>query len=329
LKQKNQFLQLLFERKFISENQLHSIKSYESLGIFSIRQELLLLLYIGVLCFTSGIGIILYRNIDSIGHIVLLIIILLSAFGCYWLSFIKAPDFSLNETKFLNPLFDYVVLAGSLLVCIFFGYLQTRFDTLGDDYSIAAFIAAAITMAAAYYFDNKSSYAIGISAFATFLGIVVTPQTVIKNQIYLHYWQTVAGLGLSLILALWYEYATRHSIKKHFGMTSIFFALHLTGLSCLKGLFEDMWLVYVALLAAAVYYFYLKSHELAATGLFVFTMLYAYLGVNIFILKLLDIIHIPFAEVINFLSPFYLIFSIWLFIKLTKRFNRQTDDGEA
>lgn len=329
MKQNYRVLQFLYERKLISERQFQSIKSYQSLGIFSIRQELLFLLYIGVLCFTSGIGIIVYKHIDSIGHLALLAGIVLLISGCYWMAYRNAPIFSVSETRFTSPLFDYAVLAGSLLVCTFFGYLQTQYEVLGADYSIAALLASGITLSAAFYFDNKSAYALGISAFATFLGIVVTPQAIINNQIYMHQWQTIAGLALSLALSLWYEYADRHNIKRHFGVVTVSFALHLTGLCCLKGLFENMWPFYIFLLAAAAYYFYLKSYELASTSLFVFTLLYGYLGMNIFLAKLIALIQVPFADIIGFLSPFYILLSIWFFIKLTKRFNKQTNDGQA
>lgn len=312
----------------MTDEQHLALKAYRSLGIFSVRNELLFLMYAGVLCFTTGVGMIVYQNVDSIGHIALLAVIVTLAAGCYYLAYRRAPGFSRGEVSFEHPAFDYVVLTGSLLTAIFFGYLQTQYNALGEGYSIAALATAAVTFYAAYYFDNRSSYAVAITAFAAFVGITATPKAAISNELYTDPTQTYAGLGLSILLAAWYEYSLRNSIKKHFNLITISFALHLIGLCCLKGLFENMWLAFAALLAGATYYFYLKSYETASTTLFVFTMLYAYLGANISFVKVLEQLNLHLLEFLTFLSPAYIVFSIWLFIGLTKRFNKQTNDGE-
>src|SRR5690606_3638136 len=66
LKQREWLTQKLFDRGLISESQFDSVKTYRSLGIFSVLNELLFLLYLSLLMFTSGIGIVIYQNIDSI-----------------------------------------------------------------------------------------------------------------------------------------------------------------------------------------------------------------------------------------------------------------------
>ena len=52
-------------------------EEYQNLGIFSLHTELRLLLYLSVLLFTSGIGILIYQNIDSIGHDAIIICLFL------------------------------------------------------------------------------------------------------------------------------------------------------------------------------------------------------------------------------------------------------------
>ena len=68
----NSLTEKLFEKELISHSQMESIKKYEALGIFSLHNELRFFLYLAVLLFTSGVGIIIYKNIDSIGHIAIL-----------------------------------------------------------------------------------------------------------------------------------------------------------------------------------------------------------------------------------------------------------------
>jgi hypothetical protein len=64
--------QTLFEKNLISETEFSQIKAYRKLGIFSLHNELRTLLYLSVTLFTSSIGILIYQNIDTIGHQVLL-----------------------------------------------------------------------------------------------------------------------------------------------------------------------------------------------------------------------------------------------------------------
>ncbi|HJY11465.1 MAG TPA: hypothetical protein VJ304_01680, partial [Flavobacterium sp.] len=66
----------LLDKNLITENQYKEITTYRSLNIFSLNAELKLFLYLSVLLFTSGIGILIYENIDSIGHIAILSILL-------------------------------------------------------------------------------------------------------------------------------------------------------------------------------------------------------------------------------------------------------------
>jgi hypothetical protein len=76
---------------------------------FSLHTELKLFLYLSVLLFTSGIGILIYENIDSINHIAILSLLLLVTVICFYFSFKMHPDFK-SSNQFENPLFDYLIL---------------------------------------------------------------------------------------------------------------------------------------------------------------------------------------------------------------------------
>ena len=57
---KSKIATALLEKGFMTNKQLDAIEEYQNLGIFSLHTELRLLLYLSVLLFTSGIGILIY-----------------------------------------------------------------------------------------------------------------------------------------------------------------------------------------------------------------------------------------------------------------------------
>ena len=104
----------LFEKNLITEQQFKQINSHRDLNIFSLHTELKLFLYISVLLFTSGIGILIYENIDTIGHIAILSLLLIVTVICFYFSYKNATGFQKKQTTFENPVFDYLILAAVL-----------------------------------------------------------------------------------------------------------------------------------------------------------------------------------------------------------------------
>ena len=169
----NKVFDLLVVKSFISKEQFLAISEYQKLGLFSIRNEVLFLLYISILLFTSGVGIIIYNNIDSIGHTVLLILLALLTVVCLFVCYKKSKGFSKNEVAFDNPLYDYLVLFTTILMCMFIGYFQYNLNFQKSNYSMATLVSASAALAMAYYFDNKSVLIIGITALGSFVGLTL------------------------------------------------------------------------------------------------------------------------------------------------------------
>lgn len=328
MRKTNQNIQKLFAKDLITNEQKNKIDSYFSLGIFSVRNELLFLMYLSVLLFTSGIGILIYENIDTIGHSILLLILLVLIVISYYFSFKKYPGFSKEDVDFENPIYNYLVLLATILSCSFLGYLQYQYQIFGNQFEIAILISAAIALITAYYFNNKSALSIGITALATSLGITLTPQTLIENEIYWNNQLLYYGLILSVLLLLWAIYSQKIALKKHFDLVLLTFTLHLASMCCIAILINDYWMIIALPLAASTYYFYTKSFKIPSISIFVFTLLYAFIGFNIIAVRLLDAIDIPdyFASLFFFL-PIYFIAAIVLFINAIKKFNKITHDS--
>ncbi|SDX91498.1 DUF2157 domain-containing protein [Flavobacterium degerlachei] len=318
----------LFEKSLIDREQMDQISEYRALNVFSVHTELKLFLYLSVLLFTSGIGILIYENIDSIGHIAILSLLLIVTIICYYFSFKNAVGFKKQQTSFENPLFDYLILAAILLSCIFIGYLQFQYTAFGTHYGLATLIPTVIALFCAYYFDNKSILSIAITGLAAYIGLSVSPQALLDNNFQQSDSLSYSAIALGIVLIVWSIYSTKIELKKHFNLVFLTFALHLINISCINNLFEPYWGVFIILLAVSSYYFYTVSYSIKSVSLFVFTILYAYFGLNFLLFKIIDLIDIQDLMILfSFLVPFYFIASIILFIRLIKKFNKnKTDD---
>lgn len=309
---------------FVTEAQQKEIKEYKQLGLFSLHSELLFLLYLSVLLFTGGVGTLIYKNIDSIGHMAILAVNFALMVVCFYFSFKKAKGFSKEEVLFENPIYDYVVLTGSILGCIFIGYLQYQYRVFGSDFSLVSLFSAVLCFGVAYYFDSRMVLSMAITALAAFVGITLTPKTVFENEIYSNPTLCYYGLALGILIVLWTVYSMRENLKKHFHFVYFTFAQHLLGISIVAGLLELNWWLFIPFLVGFCYYFYTVSHRLKATSLFVFALIYGYIGFNILLFKFIAFVDTSsIIELIIMASPIYVIGSIILFIKFVRNFNKE------
>ncbi|WP_276380414.1 DUF2157 domain-containing protein [Flavobacterium sp. H4147] len=323
-----QLTQDLFDKKMITENQLQEIKNYRSLNIFSLNVELKLLLSISVLMFTSGVGILIYDNIDSIGHIALLAILFVITCGCFYYCFKNSQGFQKTETKFESPFLEYLVLIANVLTCIFIGYLQVQYEVFGTHYGLATLVPTIVSFFCAYYFDNKSVLTIAITGLAAYIGFSVTPQEIFQgnNDFYANPSLSYSAIMLGVLLILWTVYSFKIELKTHFTLVYLTFALHIISIASISNMYRDelIWILFALILAGSSYYFYKVSYELKAISLYVFMIIYAYIGINIFLFRIFE--HADFDEIwvlFFMLLPIYFIGSIVMFIKLIKNFNKE------
>lgn len=321
----NKVFDLLLSKNFISKDQHQAVAEYQKLQLFSIRNELLFLIYISILLFTTGVGVIIYKNIDTIGHTILLVLLAIATATSFYFCHKKGKGFSKGEVNFENPLYNYLVLFTTILLCTFIGYFQYNLNFQDSNYSLATLISGIAALAMAYYFDNKSALTIGITALGSFIGLSIQVQTLMENDNFDDPRLIFAGLVFGGLLIVWQILSEKYAMKTHFSFVILTFALHLLALSCFGGCFQyDFWIIYLAILGAVLYYFYKKSIEFKAMSWYVFTLIYGYFGFNFLMFKILDALSLDaFFEFISILSPFYFIGSIILFIKLIKDFKKK------
>lgn len=322
-----QSAQTLLEHNQITKQQFEEIKDYRALNLFSVHNELKFLLYLSILLFTTGVGILIYQNIDTIGHAVLLGLLLIMTLVCFYFCFKNHEGFKKGEVPFSNPLYDYLVLTAVILSCSFVGYLQFQYEAFGTHYGLATIIPTVISLFCGYYFDNKSVLSIGITGMAAYLGLSVDPKHYFENEMFNNRTLSYIGLAFGLFLLLWSLYSIKINLKKHFNLVYLSFSLHLIGIACIVNLCDDFWFPAGIIMAIAAYYFYNLSFQTKSMSLFIFTVLYGFIGMNIFFVRIIDLIHVEdFLSLFLVLTPFYFIGSILGFIKLIKHFNKKTSN---
>lgn len=272
----------LLAKELISEQSFQKIKTTESSKLFSIHWELRTILYLGVLLLTGGLGILIYKNIDTIGHQVILAVIALLCATCFYYCEKKKLPFSTGKVESPNSYFDYVLLLGCLTLLIFIGYLQAQYNVFGNRYGMATFIPMIILFFCAYYFDHLGVLTMAITNLAAWLGLAVTPLEIFKANNFADSEIIFAGLVLGVFLTAVSHFSTVKKIKAHFCFTYLNFGMNILFVSCLAAMFtfDSFYLLWVFPLIGLVWYFYKKAVAIRSFYFVLMITAYAYVGIS-------------------------------------------------
>jgi hypothetical protein len=268
-------------------------KRVETKQLISLYWELRLILYLGVLLLTGGMGILVYKHIDSIGHQAVLAFIGLVTAGSFGYCFWKKAAFSWDRVDAPDAVFDYVLLLGCLGLLIFLGYLQYEYGVFGDHYGMATFIPMVILFLTAYYFDHLGVLSLGITNLAAWVSIAITPLTILKSGNFdsSRLIGTAILLGVVLLAAGWVSVRCR--LKAHFELTYTNFGLHLFFIAALSGLFrfDEIYVFWFIGLAAGSVFLYQQAIARRSLYFAVVILLYGYIAVGYMVLQVLSHIH--------------------------------------
>ena len=246
-------LQYLKNRSIISEDAMHVISDKYEQQPMSVFWHLKSMLYVGILMLTGGLGIILYQNIDSIGHVTIVIFTALLMTGTIGWCFYKYPAFSWKKTDADSPWADYVLMLGTLTMLVLVGYLQYQFNVFGTRYGLATFIPTAALFFLAYRFDHVGVLTLAIVGFATWIGINIGPRDILNNDF--SNWEVVqAGITVSASCFAIGYLGILKNLKSHFSHTYYNVAYHVYSITLLAGAasFPYTWLWLLALLGGVL-----------------------------------------------------------------------------
>jgi hypothetical protein len=282
----------LFERLqhegLLSDLSLQKIKQKDNSPLFSLHWELKTILYLGILLLTGGLGILIYKNIDTIGHQAILAAIGLLCAGCFLYCERKKLPFATTKVPAPNSFFDYILLLGCLTLLSFITYLQVQYTAFGNAYGLATFIPMVILFFCAYYFDHLGILSMAITNLAAWMGIAVTPLTILKGNNFADAEIIFAGLLLGVLLNAVAWAGKQKKIKAHFGFTYTNFGMNILFIACLAAMmYFDFYLLWLIPLAGITFYFYKKALVTASFYFMLMLTLYAYIGISYATIRLL------------------------------------------
>jgi hypothetical protein len=275
--------EILQNQDLLHETEKQNILIHLAEKPFSIHWELRTILYLGVMLLSAGLGLLIYINIDSIGHTAIVSAISLACLGAFTYCIINALHFSWQEVKNNHPFYDYVLLLACLLFVTLEGYLQFQYDIFGEKYGLVTIIPAIVYLIVAYRFDHRGILSMGITGLAAWLGIAVKPLDFF-GQNFTSQEMVISAMVLGFVLSLVAYLSVKFEVKKHFSFTFLNFGAQLVFVTSLTAIFTFDFKVFFYLIlggACVGAYFYAIAQK--SFYFLLLSVVYGYVGLTFMI----------------------------------------------
>lgn len=284
---KEHILQKLLEQQLINPSDFGHITKSEKDSPLSVHWEIKTILYLGILLLNVGLGLLIYLNIDTIGHQAIIALIAGITVGCFWYAHTHKAPFSTQKTESPSPFSDYILLLGCFTFLILEGYLQYQYKVFGEKYGLATFIPMVLFFYVAYYFDHRGALSLAITALGSWLGIAVTPMEIFQNNDFSGARLIYTGLILGSFLCIVAFYLAEKDIKKHFSFTYLNFGANILFISCISGLMVlEMEFLFFILLIIITVLAVLYARRERSFYFLIIAVLYAYWGVSYLVFQI-------------------------------------------
>ncbi len=284
------FFEALHREELITDASLERIGKYPGNRQLNIHWELKTIVYTGILLLTTGLGILVYKNIDTIGHQAILALIASICIASFLYCERKKLPFSRSKVFSPDSYFDYVLLLGCLTLLIFIAYLQAQYNVFGTAYGLATFIPMVILFFCAYYFDHLGVLSMAITNLAAWAGLAVTPLQIFRANNFADSGIIFAGLAVGSLLTLVAELSVKRGIKAHFAFTYLNFGMNILFVSCLAAMFyfDNFYLLWIFPFAAITWLFYNRAVKISSFYFILMIVLYTYVAIGYVFIRLLD-----------------------------------------
>jgi hypothetical protein len=240
--------------------------------LVSVRQEVRLLLYAGVLVTMAGAGLLVKEKLDQIGPVTIAAGLGLAALGSLVWVARHAPPFSWREAPSPHLAFDYILLLGVLLTGATVAYVEAQFTPLGAAWAWHLLIMAVFTATLAFRYDSRLVFSLALSTFAAWRGVSVA---LLEDSLWS--WSRSEGslranaIGCAMLFIVLGAVLLRKNLKPHYEPVATYLgwimvlAAFMSGLGSAKGR-EFAWCLFLAGAARAAFAFRSRRFPLFAIG---------------------------------------------------------------
>jgi Predicted membrane protein (DUF2157) len=268
----------LVEKGIIGAPQRDATQTFLENRPLSVHSELRLLLLTGITFFCSGLGMLIYKHIDTIGHqsIIALIALVTTASGAY--AYRKRQPYTDDAIQQPNTFADYALLLSCMTFLILEGYLQYQYQIFGTRYGLATLIPTVLFFLAAYRFDHKGVLTMAMTALATWAGLTITPFDLLKND-FSNLHLVWAGIGIgTLLIAIGY-FSEIKNLKPHFSYSYYMLGGNLAVIASLAGNFIHNKLFCLIMIALCIA-FVLYARKTGSHLFLLMGVIYSYIGIT-------------------------------------------------
>jgi hypothetical protein len=254
--------------------------------LISVRAEIRLLLYLGVLVTSAGAGLLIKQNYDQIGPLAVALAVGLGAAACLGFAIRQAPGFSWGEVPSPSMVYEYLLLLGLLLGVADLAFIEVQFTPLGANWPWHLLIASILMACIAIRHDSRTIFSLALSTFAAWRGVSVS---LIEMPIWRAYdesvrWNAVCCGLLFLFLG---RFLLRSRKKPHFEPVAVYLGWLLVLGSLVSGgpQYGAKGVAYILLLIGTGGYLACHSFRKQRFSLFVAGVLAVFIGLIETVLK--------------------------------------------
>ena len=277
------------QRQLLTPTKRADLERHEQNRPVSLYFLLRTLLYAGMLLFTAGAAILIYKNIDTIGHDALIAVLALLTGGCFYYTYRHSAPFSAGMTDNESKLTDFVLLIGATLFLSLEGYVQWRYQLFGTRYGVATLIPAVLFLFCAYRFDHRGVLSMGLTALASWVGLTVTPLEVMTSNDFSNQSLVYTAVAFGIVTVGTALGLDRRNIKRHFTFTYLLLGGNLLFISALAGLFTAQeWYIFVPVLGLSCWYFFKYAQQEQSFVFLLMAVVYGYIAFTYLLFRWVD-----------------------------------------
>jgi len=181
--------------------------------LVSVWLEIRILLYVGVLLLTSGVGLVVAEFHREIGPWTIAFALGAAAAACLIWVARKSPPFSWGEVRSPSIAFDYVLLLGLLLLASDWAYIEANFTLLGPRWAHHLLVVGLVYLVAAYRWDSRTILGLALSTLAAWRGVSISLGSLWRGEAEVLRINAIL-LGALYVVAAWHS--VRWQKKAHF-----------------------------------------------------------------------------------------------------------------